>query len=247
MRTARASSRRSSGASSRRAATAAGPCSASSAVTKTLAWARSRVTSTSETLTEGRRCSRTASCTRVPSSRRSCAETRSVRWKLRVAMASPSSERALDLDALEALDLVARAHVVVGLHADTALGTALDLLDVLLEAAQRFQLALEDDRVVAQHADRLVLLDRALDHEAAGDGAELGAAEDLAHLGDADDLLAHFLAQQAGSHLLHLVDDVVDDREVAQVEAVGLDDLAGRGVGADVEADDHRLRGRRQG
>src|SRR6186997_1728318 len=99
-------------------------------------------------------------------SRRSCAETRSVLWKL-FFMAIPGSQRALDLDALEALDLVARLHVVVGLHRDAALGAAADLLDVLLEAAQRLELALEDDHVVAQHADRLGLAHRALDHQRA--------------------------------------------------------------------------------
>ncbi len=67
-----------------------------------------------------------------------------------------------------------------------------DLLDHVLEAAQRLQLALEHDHAVAQHADRLVALDRALDHQAAGDRAELGAAEHVADLGDADDLLADF-------------------------------------------------------
>src|SRR5690606_41965876 len=246
-----------------------------SAVTNTLAWARSRVTSTSDTLTDGSPCSRTASCTRVPSSRRSCAETRSVRWKdlvgicwflagpgpvllrgpcppLRAAGGGPEtagrprgpsrrrgrgqaagppaprrSQRALDLDALEALDLVARLDVVVLLHANAALGAVAHFVHVLLEAAQRFQLALEDDRVVAQDADRLVPLDHTLHHHAAGDGAELGAAEDVADLGGTDDLLADLHAQQAGSNLLHLVDHVISDREGAQDDGVGPDDRAG--------------------
>ena len=73
---------------------------------------------------------------------------------------------------------------------------AADFVHVLLEAAQRFQFALEDDGVVAQHADRLAALDHALDDHAAGDGAELRAAEHVADLGGADDLLADFLAQQ---------------------------------------------------
>src|SRR3546814_7364492 len=67
---------------------------------------------------------------------------------------SAASERALDLDALEALDLVDRLHVVVLLYADTALGAAADLVAVLLEAEQGFQLALEDHGVVAQNEDR---------------------------------------------------------------------------------------------
>src|SRR3546814_1825323 len=87
-------------------------------------------------------------------------------------------------------DLVARLHVVVLLYADTALGAAADLVDVLLEAAQGFQLALEDHGVVAQHADRLVAPDHALHDHAAGHGAELGTAEYVADLGRADDLFA---------------------------------------------------------
>src|SRR5688572_11166184 len=41
-------------------------------------------------------------------------------------------DRALDLDALEALDLVAGLDVVVVLHADAALGAGLDLAGVVL-------------------------------------------------------------------------------------------------------------------
>src|SRR3546814_18435515 len=94
-------------------------------------------------------------------------------------MTSAASERALDFDALEALDLVARLHVVVLLYADTALGAAADLVDVILEAAQGFQLAFEDHGVVAQHADRLVAPDPALHDPAAGHGAELGTEVDV--------------------------------------------------------------------
>src|SRR5690606_6945767 len=241
----------------------------SSAVTKTLACAMSRETSTSDTLNDGSPCSATASRTSVPSSLRSCAAMRSVRWKDLVIgtgtglenggrrtgngrngagtgmpgrwpcvhrpccgspIATDALQRPLDLDALEALDLVARLDVVVGLHRDAALGAVAHFLDVLLEAAQRLQLALEDHRVVAQHADRAVLADHALDHDRTGDGAELGAAEHVADLGDADDLFADLHAQQAGCHLLHLVDHVVDDREVAQVQAAVVDHLARRGV-----------------
>src|SRR5690348_1943914 len=61
-------------------------------------------------------------------------------------------QRPLHFDALEALDLVAGLDVVVGLDADAALVAVADLVDVLLEATQRFQLAFEDDGVVAQHA-----------------------------------------------------------------------------------------------
>src|SRR5690606_22854135 len=123
---------------------------------------------------------------------------------------SAASERALHFDTLEALDLVARLHVVVLLPADAALAAFADPVDVLLEAAQRLELAFEDHGVVAQHADRLVALDHALHDHAAGHRTELGTAEHLADLGGADDLLADLHAQDARGHLLHLVDHVVD-------------------------------------
>src|SRR5690606_31110987 len=115
---------------------------------------------------------------------------------------SAASEGALHFDALEALDLVTRLDVVVGLHADAAFGVDADLVDVLLEAAQGFQLALEDHDLVAQHADWLVPPDHALDHHAAGDRTELGTAEDVADLGGTDDLLAGLHARDPGRHLL---------------------------------------------
>src|SRR3546814_450188 len=119
-------------------------------------------------------------------------------------------QRPLHFDALEAFDLVARLDVVVLLHADAAFGVDPDLVNVLLEAAQRFQLALEDHGVVAQHADRLVAPDHALHDHAAGHGAELGTAEYVADLGRADDLFTDLHAQDARRDLLHLVDHVVE-------------------------------------
>ena len=52
--------------------------------------------------------------------------------------------------------------------------------------------------------------------------------------------------QHAGHGLGHIVDRVVDDVVVAQVHAVAFGQLAGVGVGTDVEADDDGLGGERQ-
>ena len=89
---------------------------------------------------------------------------------------------ARNLDARVALDLVADAHVLVVPHADAALGAGTDLADVVLEAAQGFERSFEDHHVVAQHADRVVALDRAFDDHTARDLAELLRAEHFAHL-----------------------------------------------------------------
>src|SRR3546814_6005302 len=124
---------------------------------------------------------------------------------------SAASERALDFDPLEALDLVARLHVVVLLHADTALGVDAHFVDVLLEAAQGFQLALEDHGVVAQHAHRLVAPDHALHDHAAAHGAELGTAEYVADLGRADDLFSDHPAQDGRRDLLNPLATVLND------------------------------------
>src|SRR2546427_9838752 len=65
---------------------------------------------------------------------------------------------------------------------------------------------------------------------------------------DTDDLFTDLHAQQTGSHLLHLIDHVIDDREVTQVHAIGFDDATGRSIRTHVEADDGGLRsGRRVG
>src|SRR5688572_14911294 len=150
-------------------------------------------------------------------------------------------------DARETLDLVAYLHVVVVLDADTALGAGTNFIDVILEATQRLQSAFEDHHVVAQDADRIVATDVPVRHDATRDRAELAGAEHFAHFGKTDDRFLHFRRQHAGQQRAHLVDRFVDDAVVADVDAFFLDHRASRTVGAYVEADDPRLRCRRQG
>src|SRR6202046_1003774 len=114
---------------------------------------------------------------------------------LSFAMSSRSYARAAPLKSSSnfhpriTLDLIALAHVVVVLDADTALGPRAHFVDVILEALERFQGALEDHYVVAQHADREIAAHVSVDHHAARHGAELARAEHVAHFGEADDLL----------------------------------------------------------
>ena len=59
----------------------------------------------------------------------------------------------------------------------------------------------------------------------------------------------HFLErriEQAGHRLLHLVDDVVDDRVQADVDLLALGDVGGVAIRPHVEADDDGVRRRRQ-
>jgi hypothetical protein len=61
--------------------------------------------------------------------------------------------------------------------------------------------------------------------------------------------MPHFLErrlEQAGHRLLHLVGDVVDDRVQADVDLRALGDVGGVAIGPHVEADDDRVRRRRE-
>src|SRR3546814_16086257 len=106
----------------------------------------------------------------------------------------------------------------------------------------RSELALVDDAVVAQQAHAGAALDHAVHHAAAGDLADLRHVEHLADLGMADDLPAHRGRQQARHRLPQVVDQLVDERVVADVDSVALGDRAHLLVGADVEYDAEPLR-----
>ena len=86
-------------------------------------------------------------------------------------------------------DDVAHALVVELLYLDAALVTGGDLLDVVLEAAQRGHLALEHDYAVAHDAHLASALDLAVLDVAAADGTDLADLVQLAYLDVADDLL----------------------------------------------------------
>src|SRR5690554_5688404 len=150
------------------------------------------------------------------------------------------------LNPLEDLDTVADAHVIVVLHADTALHAVTHFTDVVLEAAQGLQLAFVDDHVLAQYADRTVAVYGTFDDHAASHGTELGRTEHVTHLGHTEDLFAYVTAEHAGQGLLHVLDDLVDHAVVAQIQTFTLDHLARRGIGPHVEAEDHRVGGQCQ-
>src|SRR5688500_3891386 len=149
---------------------------------------------------------------------------------------------------LEDFDDVADLDVVVVLQADAALETVLDLADVILEAAQRADLAFVDDDVVAQQTGLRFAgaRDAALGDHAAGNRADLRHLEDLAHFGGAE---AHFLEgriEHAGHRLLHLFGHVVDDRVQPDVDLLPFRHVLRVAVGSYVEADDDGVRRRRQ-
>src|SRR6202789_1487726 len=142
-----------------------------------------------------------------------------------------------------ALDLVVFLHVAVILDADAAFGSGPHLVDVVLEAFQGFQSALENDDVVPQHADRKIAAYIAVDHHAARDRAEFARAEHAANRGKPHDLLLDLGRQHAGEHCLDVIDGLVNDAVVADIDSVILDGGASRRVTAHIEGNDARLGG----
>src|SRR5262249_12430492 len=144
---------------------------------------------------------------------------------------------------LEGLDGVLELQVVVA-EADAALEALADLGGVILEPLQRL-----DRQVVGHHhavpdQPRLAVAgDRAGPDHAAGDVAEPWHPEDLADLRTAEvDLLVLGL-EHALEGRLDLVDRLVDDRVVADVDALAVGQLPRLALRPDVEADHDRVRG----
>src|SRR5579883_2057292 len=80
-------------------------------------------------------------------------------------------------------DDVADFKVLVAGDLEAALVAFGDFADIVFEAAERFEFAFEDDRLIAQDADFAAARDLAVFDVAAGDGADLADLEDLAHFG----------------------------------------------------------------
>src|SRR5205085_1601248 len=98
-----------------------------------------------------------------------------------------------------------------------------------------------DDHAVADEARLGVAADLTTAYQGAGDVAELARAVDLADLRRAELHLFVLGLEQALERRLDLVDRLVDDRVVADVDALTLGQLARLALGPDVEADDHRV------
>ena len=100
-----------------------------------------------------------------------------------------------------------------------------------------------DDRVVAEQAHLRAALDHAIGNPATGNPADLGDVEGLQNARVAKVALAFLRLEQTAHQRLHVVHQLVDDRVVADVDAVALGAVARLCVGTDVEADHHGLRG----
>src|SRR4051794_41509522 len=114
-------------------------------------------------------------------------------------------ELALDLAGLVRLQHVALLDVLEVREHDAALEAGRDLAHVLVEALERVDRRVVDDRAVAHHADARAAADRPVGDVAARDRADAGGAERRADLGRADRLL-DLLGRE---HALHRVAQVV--------------------------------------
>ena len=77
-----------------------------------------------------------------------------------------------------------------------------DFADVVLEAAQRFEFAFEDDAPSRRMRTFALRSELAALHVAAGDRADLGDLEDLANFGAAEDDLAELRREHADHRFL---------------------------------------------
>ena len=117
---------------------------------------------------------------------------------------------------LVALDDVAFLVFVKLAETDSAFEVGADLLDLVLESAERGHPAIEDLDAAADHAGVGLAVDAAVRDERASHPAPV-EFENLPDLCVADDGLAGERLQQAQHRLAHLVDQFVDDRVELQV------------------------------
>src|SRR6185312_14211267 len=131
-------------------------------------------------------------------------------------------KRALDVLDLEALDDVADPHVLIVLEGHAAFLASNHLAHFVLETLQGGKLAFVHHDVVADQPHLGAALDLALGDAAASHLAHLGDGEQFEDFGIAEEILAHRRRKEARHGLAHFVDEVVDDRIVADLDAVTL-------------------------
>src|SRR6516225_5085384 len=143
---------------------------------------------------------------------------------------------------LVGLDHVLDPDVAVA-DADAALEALADLGHVLLEPAQRLHAeVLRHHDPVADQACLAAAGDDARTDDGAGHVADARHPEDLADLRRAELGLLELGLEHALERGLDLVDRLVDDRVVADLDALALGQFPGPPGRPHVEADDHRVR-----
>src|SRR5208337_3579284 len=155
----------------------------------------------------------------------------------------PSSRLARHFHCPVRLDHVAGFDVLELLETDAALGTGLDLADVVLEVLQRGKTAFPHHDVVPKQTCLGGAGDATLHYAAASHRSNLGNMERLTDLGSAQLLFAVRWLEQASHCLGQLLGEVVDDRVEPHVNLLPLGQLLRGALGTNVEADHNGLRG----
>ena len=139
-----------------------------------------------------------------------------------------------------AFDDVAFLEVLEAVEEDAAFLEVLDLGHFVLEVAEAGDAAVPDDVAVALDAHLGVLdADDAVEQLAAGDLALLADFEDLADLGVAAHDFAVFGVELVEHRLLDEVEELVDDAERADADAIMRGKRRHAGLGRHLESDDH--------
>src|SRR2546425_937919 len=131
------------------------------------------------------------------------------------------------------------------LEDDPALEARVHLAHVVLDPAQRGDLAVVHRRTGANQPRLGAAPYEAVDDHAPGDGG-LARGEDLAHLGVAEGGLDHLGLEHPGERLLDVLEELVDDLVLAHIDPRGVRDTACRRLHLRVEADDDGARSRRK-
>src|SRR6266542_3036085 len=147
-----------------------------------------------------------------------------------------------DLLCDEGFDDVADLVIVETFDGDTAFVSLLHFADVFFESAQAADVAFEEDHVVADQAGMRRAFDRPVRYHAAGDGADLRHADDVADFGLADDGLFGRGLHQPEHRVADLFFHFIDDRMQPDVDVLLFGRVVGAGFGSHVEPDDHRRR-----
>src|SRR5581483_11572939 len=144
----------------------------------------------------------------------------------------------------EGLNHIAGFDVAVIRDRDTALHAVGDLFGIVLEAAQRSDLAFEDDHVISQQANFGVPLDGAIAHATTGNRANFRNAEGFENFGASLIGLFERWFKKTAHGALDLILQLVNDRVQADIDFFLLRQFLRFALRANVEADDDRIRSR---
>src|SRR5262245_48148342 len=186
------------------------------------------------------RGSLTSSARNVATSSRMASATRSARRFSAGMIAVSGAGRAQSpgyLFGSIAFEDIANFDVVEVLDADAALETIAHLANVVLEAPERCDAAIEDLDAITNHAQPALTIDDTTSHETAGDGADTRDLEDLANLRLAENDFALLGPEHAFHRRAHVGYRFIDDAVQLDVDAFALRGSPGVVVGANVEAD----------